>query len=219
MRTIEDFDITPAELQAILAHKKEMEKVSGREIELEEAIEDFVKNCEKAWLAEKQRRDNFEQIKEIEKHKYFRSQEEGYDIGRARAAMEWCTKYAPIWRAERESLERNGFLRLVLKMKRAGGLHMSPSSTLAKIARKYDAEIYLHRAGMDYGSFTLQGRKFVNVKSVMGLLGAAIEEGEEIELISTGNQAREALEAIAHYINEGYVKDDIEGIVGVEKGQ
>jgi phosphotransferase system HPr (HPr) family protein len=216
MKTLEDFNITPAELKAVLEHKSNMERASGREIELEEAIEDFVKNCELAWLAEKQRQDNAEQIREIEKHKYFRSKEEGYDIGRARAAMEWCTKYAPIWRTERESLERNGFLKITLKMNRVGGLHMSPASTIAKIARSYDAEVYLHRKDMDYGSFTLQGRKFINVKSVMGLLGSAIEENEEIELISTGKQAREALEAIACYINEGFVREDIEGTAGVE---
>ncbi len=216
MKTRENFDISPSELKAILDHKKEMEKNSSKEIELDEAIEDFVKNCRLAWLAEKQHQDNTEQIQEIEKHKYFRSQEEGYDIGRARAAMEWCTKYAPIWRAERESLERNGFLKIVLKMQRIGGLHLSPASTLAKIARRYDAEVYLHRENMEYGSFSLQGKKFVNVKSVMGLISTAIEENEEIEIISTGNQAREAIEAIARYINEGFVPEDIEGIAGVE---
>ncbi len=61
------------------------------------------------WRKEKTKRDNFEQKKEIEKHKYLRSKEEGRDLGE-QAVDEWMKKYAEIWRQEKESLITNGFL-------------------------------------------------------------------------------------------------------------
>jgi phosphocarrier protein len=213
---VKNVNLTPAELQAILEHRHTMSVAHGVEVSLEEAIEHFIEHYEFDWLQEKQRRDLTEQRQEIEKHKYLRSEKEGRDIGKARAAEEWCDKYAPIWRAEHESLERNGFLKVSVVIANEQGLHLEPASTLANMAQQFACEVYLHRAGMDYFNFILQGKKYLNVKSVLCLLTVKAEKGEMLEFIATGPQAKTALEKIAIYINKSAKPQEIEGVSGVE---
>ena len=213
---VKDINLTPAELQAILDHKRTMSVAHGVQVSLEEAIEHFIEHYELDWMREKQRRDLTEQRQEIEKHKYLRSEKEGRDIGKARAAEEWCAKYAPIWRSEHESLERNGFLKISVVIKNEQGLHLQPASTLANLAQQYNCEVYMHRAGMDYYNFILQGKEYLNVKSVLCLLTVKAEKGELLEFIATGTQAKTALENIAVYIGQGSKPQKVEAVPGVK---
>jgi len=213
---VEEINLTPAELHAILEHQRVMTLEQGAEVSLEAAIEDFISNCRTQWLNEKQHQDLSAQINEIEKHKYFRSIEEKRDIGKKVAAEEWCAKYARLWRAERESLERNGFLQAKLILGVEKGLHLQPAATIARLARKYNCEVYLHHEKIDYCNFVLQGKKYVNVKTVIGLLSITAAMGDSLEVISSGPQAKEALAEIATYINETFQAQDIEGVAGID---
>ena len=213
---VKDINLTPAELQAILDHRRTMSVAHGVPVSLEEAIEHFIEHYALDWMREKQRGDLAEQRQEIEKHKYLRSEKEGHDIGKARAAEEWCAKYAHIWRAEHESLERNGFLKISVIIQSEQGLHMQPASTLANLAQQYNCEVYMHRAGMDYFNFILQGKEYLNVKSVLCLLTVKAEKGELLEFTATGPQAKTALENIAAYISQGTEPQKIEAVPGIE---
>jgi phosphocarrier protein HPr len=194
---IGEVNLSPAELKAVEDHKYFLSKTHNREVSIEEAIVDFIKTYSEDWKREKLRRDNLEQLNEIEKHKYFRSIEEGRDVGRSRAAEEWCAAYAGIWRSERESLERNGFKQIQVRIKDPNGLHMRPTSALASLATKYDCDVYVHKAGMPYYNFMLQGKPYMNVKSILLMLSLGIILGDSILFIATGSQAQEALDAIA----------------------
>ena len=213
---IQDIKLTPAELHAILEHQHVMMLAQGTEVSLETAIDDFICNHRDKWLHEKQQQDSVAQINEIEKHKYFRSIEEKRDIGKKAASEEWCAKYAHLWRAERESLERNGFFqaKLVLDVKK--GLHLQPAATIARLAKKYDCEVYLNHEKIDYCNFILQGKKYVNVKTVIGLLAVTAAMGDKLEIISAGPESKEALEEIAKFINGTFQAQDIEGVAGIE---
>jgi phosphotransferase system HPr (HPr) family protein len=188
--------LTASELQAIEEHKYYLSQRRSREVPIEEAIEDFVRSYAAAWRREKLRRDNLAQMQEIEKHKYFRSMAEGRDIGRATAAEEWCRQYAHIWRGERESLARNGFVQSVVHVQAPEGLHLRPTSDLADLAARYDADVYVHKDAMPYYNFILGDKPFMNVRSVLGLLSLGIRCGDRLELIATGRQASEALAAL-----------------------
>lgn len=213
---IKDINLTPAELRTILDHQHAMSLAEGIEVSLESAIEDFMEHCRESWLHDKQHRDSVEQIREIEKHKYFRSIEEKHDIGKKTASEEWCARYAHLWRAERESLERNGFLQAKVILQSEKGLHLQPAATLARMAQKYDCDVYLHHDKMDLCNFVLQGKRYLNVKSVLGLMSVSAAKGDVMEIISAGPQAKNALEEIAKYINEAFKTQDIEGVAGIE---
>ena len=182
-------DLIPSELAAIQTHKYFLSLKEGREVSIEEAIEDFVEKYRADWLREKQRRDNEEQINEIERHKYLRSREEGYDIGRRKASEEWIGKYADIWRNEKESLQAHGFLQAKLVVENEEGLHIKPASKLTEIARSCDCDMYVHRKGMEYYNFVLNGKEYLNVKSVLSLLQLDAVKGEELEFIATGAES------------------------------
>lgn len=213
---VKDINLSPAELQAILEHQRVMTLAQGAEVSIERAIEDFMSHCRVEWLRDKQHRDNVDQIQEIEKHKYFRSIEEQHDIGKKMAAEEWCSKYARLWRAERESLERNGFLQARVVMQTDKGLHLQPAATLARMAQKYDCEVYLHHDRIDFFNFVLQGKKYLNIKSVLGLIALTAARGDVLEIVGMGPQAKDAIEEIAKYINAAFERQDIEGVAGIE---
>ncbi|HUJ89639.1 MAG TPA: HPr family phosphocarrier protein [Syntrophorhabdales bacterium] len=199
---VKKIDLIPSELAAIQTHKYFMSLNEGREVSIEEAIQDFVGKYRADWLREKQRRDNEEQIKEIERHKYFRSREKGYDIGSRTASEEWIGNYAHIWREEKESLQAHGFLQVKLVVENEEGLHIKPASKLAEIARDCDCDMYVHRRGMEYYNFVLNGKEYLNVKSVLSLLQLDAIKGEELEFIATGAEAKQGLEAVELLISE-----------------
>jgi phosphocarrier protein HPr len=197
-------NLTASELKAIEEHKYYLSQKRKTEVTMEEAIADFVQNFAKDWRNEKLRRDNLEQRKEIEKHKYLRSLEEGRDIGRSSAAEEWCQKYAHIWRAEHESLDRNGFKKVLVTIHSKEGLHLRPVSAVAELAAKFDCDIYVHREGMPYYNFLLEGRPYMNVRSVLGVLSIGAAAGDTLEFIATGSQSADALKALSELLaNEG----------------
>ena len=193
-------NLTAAELHAIEEHKYFLSQKHGRAVTIEEATADFIAHIAADWRREKMRRDNLDQRQEIERHKYFRSLEEGRDIGRHSAAEEWCQKYAHIWRAERESLEQNGFQKIVVTIRNPEGLHLRPISAVATLAADHDTDIYLHKPGMIYYNFRLDGRPYMNVRSILGLLSVGVTLGDTVEFIATGQQAREALVALAELL-------------------
>ena len=195
-------DLIPSELAAIETHKYFMSLNQDREVSIEEAVDDFVEKYRTDWLREKQRRDNEEQIKEIERHKYLRSTEKGYDIGSRTASEEWIRTYAHLWRADKESLKAHGFVQVKLVVQNEEGLHIKPVSALAEIARSYDCDLYVHRQGMEYYNFILNGKEYVNVKSVLSLLQLDARKGEELEFIATGVEANKALDAVELLLKE-----------------
>ena len=189
-------NLNAAELKAVEEHKYYLSQQRGAEVTIEEAIEDFLQHFAEDWRQEKLRRDNLEQREEIEKHKYLRSMQEGRDIGRSFAAEEWCQQYAHIWRAERESLERNGFRRIRVTIHNKDGLHLRPVSAVASLAAKFDCDMYVHKDGMPYHNFLLEGRPYMNVRSILGLLSVGTVLGDMLEFIATGSQAEQALKAL-----------------------
>ena len=206
--SIPEINLTAAELKAIEEHKYFLSQKRRAEVTIEEAIADFIEHFEADWQREKLRRDNQEQRLEIEKHKYFRSMEEGRDIGKSSAAEEWCQKYAHIWRAERESLERNGFKKITVVVQNEKGLHMRPVSAVAALAAEFDCDIYVHREGMVYYNFLLEGRPYMNVRSILSLLSLGVARGDTLEFIATGSQAGQALEALEKLMRQPEPMDE-----------
>jgi len=206
-RQIEIKDLTAGELAAIAKHHDEMVAKLHRNVTLQEAIEDFLVNCRLVWEREKLLKENEEQMREIERHKWIESEKAGYDIGEHRAVEDWMQKCAHIWRAERESLEKNGWEVLRVRVGIEKGLHMRPTSTLAGIAGRFKCQVYVNRPGMGVYNFFVNGKPYLNVKSVMGLLTLGAVKGDELEFIATGVESREALAAIGEYV--GMNVDDV----------
>jgi len=196
-------DLTGAELSAVTKLHDEMEKAGGRKVTFEEAMAEWVKNVRQAWLHKKQKEDNEAQKLEIERHKWIESQKAGRDIGEREAIQDWVNKYAPVWRKERESLQKNGWEVVHVIVGIEQGLHMRPSSTLASIAGSFKCQVYVHRDGMEVSNFILEGKGYLNVKSLMGLLTLGAIKGDKLEFIASGGQAKQCLEAMAEFVSGG----------------
>ena len=65
------------------------------------------------------------------------------------------------------------------------GLHARPAARIVRLANGFAAEIQLAKDGLE-----------VNGKSIMGVMMLAAEQGSHIEVVVTGPQAVEALQAI-----------------------
>ena len=69
------------------------------------------------------------------------------------------------------------------------GLHARPAAEIVKLAAKYTSEITISRDGTE-----------VNGKSIMGVMMLAAECGASIVLRATGEDAEQAIDAIATLI-------------------
>ena len=69
------------------------------------------------------------------------------------------------------------------------GLHARPAAEVVKLAAKYTSEITLSRDGTE-----------VNGKSIMGVMMLAAECGASILLRATGDDAEQAIDALATLI-------------------
>lgn len=65
------------------------------------------------------------------------------------------------------------------------GLHASLAAKVVQAASKYDVDIELHYED-----------KIVDVKSILGLMSLAIPSGENVTVVATGEQAKEAIDDI-----------------------
>jgi len=71
------------------------------------------------------------------------------------------------------------------------GLHARASSKLTKLASQFTCEIWVSRAG-----------KRVNAKSIMGVMMLAASKGSTISIETSGENEREAMDAIVALIND-----------------
>lgn len=77
-------------------------------------------------------------------------------------------------------------------IKNLTGLHLRPAGTLCKEAMQYKCRISLQ-----FGCTT------ANAKSVLGVLGACIKCGDEIEVFCDGPDEQQALAAIVEAVQSG----------------
>lgn len=72
------------------------------------------------------------------------------------------------------------------------GLHLRPAGKLCEVSLKYQSKIQIKK-----------GDSTANAKSVLGILAARVQKGDEIEIICEGPDENEALEAIVKMLQEG----------------
>ena len=73
------------------------------------------------------------------------------------------------------------------------GLHARPAAEFVKLASNFRADIQLAKEGLE-----------VNGKSIMGVLMLAAEQGTEMVVRGQGEDAAEAVEALAELIAGGF---------------
>jgi phosphocarrier protein len=80
--------------------------------------------------------------------------------------------------------------RATLIIKNRLGLHARAAALLVQTAGRFEAEVLVTKDGQE-----------VNGRSIMGIMMLAAEQGSEIDVVTTGRQAEEALEAIRELID------------------
>ena len=78
----------------------------------------------------------------------------------------------------------------------SSGLHLRPASILCRDAMRFKSKI----------SFKT-GNTIANAKSVLSVLGACVQCGDEIELICQGTDENEALKFLIEEISNGLVEE------------
>lgn len=65
------------------------------------------------------------------------------------------------------------------------GLHLRPAGKISEVSLQYQSKVQIQK-----------GTHIANAKSILGLLAAKIQQGDEIEVICDGEDEIEALKAI-----------------------
>jgi phosphotransferase system HPr (HPr) family protein len=76
------------------------------------------------------------------------------------------------------------------------GLHARPASQFVKLANKYPCSITVRNATAD--------GKAVNAKSILSVLTLGVQQGHIIEVEASGEQAAEALDALAGLVSSNF---------------
>ncbi len=82
------------------------------------------------------------------------------------------------------------------------GFHARPAAEFVQLAGSFGCEIWLEKDGLE-----------VNAKSIMGVLMLAAERGSQLVIRADGNDAEEALEALADLIARGF--EEMHGVEGL----
>lgn len=77
------------------------------------------------------------------------------------------------------------------------GLHARAAAKLVKLAGSFDADIKVTKNG-----------SVVSGRSIMGLMMLAAAIGSAIEIRATGKEAREAVDAVAGLVTDGFDEKD-----------
>lgn len=72
------------------------------------------------------------------------------------------------------------------------GLHLRPAGIFSEECLKYQSKIQIRK-----------GTSLLNAKSVLGVLAARIQCGDELEILCEGEDEQEALEALVGLVNRG----------------
>ncbi len=72
------------------------------------------------------------------------------------------------------------------------GLHLRPAGKIAEVSLQYQSKIQIKKDA-----------QIANAKSVLGLLAARIQQGDEIEILCEGVDEEAAMEAVCEAIQEG----------------
>jgi len=75
------------------------------------------------------------------------------------------------------------------------GLHARPASELVRVASRFESAVTVSKDGLD-----------VNGKSIMGVLMLAAECGSKITIHTDGEDAGEALDALAALVSSGFAE-------------
>ena len=79
------------------------------------------------------------------------------------------------------------------------GLHIRPAEQFVRLAMRFTSEIEVVRENLR-----------VDGKSIMHMLTLGAEPGTELVLEARGEDAEQALEALARFIDNGFVNDQTE---------
>lgn len=73
------------------------------------------------------------------------------------------------------------------------GLHLRPAGKVCEVSLKYQSKIQI-----------IKGTRIANAKSVLGILAARVQQGDEIEILCEGTDEDEALSALMQLMQKGF---------------
>ena len=81
----------------------------------------------------------------------------------------------------------------LIKITNKHGLHARPAAHLVKVASQFESEITIIKDGLE-----------INGKSIMGVMMLAAEPGSELEFVVSGDDEKEAFQAILDLIEKNF---------------
>ncbi len=79
-------------------------------------------------------------------------------------------------------------LSLVLQINNPVGLHARPAALFVQTAGEFQANVQVRNI--------TRGTPFVDAKSILGVMSIGVAQGHEIEIVASGEDAAEALQAL-----------------------
>lgn len=93
-------------------------------------------------------------------------------------------------------MTRKSMVETTVQIQNRAGLHARPAAEFVKLAGRFEADVRVRKEGLD-----------VNGKSIMGVLMLAAEKGASLTIQADGEDAGDAVSALADLVDRGFGED------------
>jgi len=85
--------------------------------------------------------------------------------------------------------------KITLTLTNPQGLHARPASLLTKVVKDFKCELYFYKNNVD--------TKKYQPKSILSVMSVGAASGDQLTFVADGNDEKEAIKAIAAFIQSG----------------
>jgi len=102
----------------------------------------------------------------------------------------------------------NHFEKSLVEIVNEKGFHTRPAASFVKLANNYGSAIYIRNGkDNDLGNIEIEGKKYIDGKSIMSIMSLAAGKGSFVEILAKGPDAKDALGSLKNMITSGFGED------------
>ena len=121
---------------------------------------------------------------------------------------ELAFKTEKIFLTDHPAHSENGYTHTLVELTNELGMHARPAAAFVDLSNQYQSDIYV-RNGKEAsrGDIEINGKKYVDGKSILGLLTLGAEKGSQIEIIAQGEDSKKATDSLTALIRAKFHED------------
>jgi phosphocarrier protein HPr len=126
----------------------------------------------------------------------------------AQTFAELASKTEKLFLTDHPEHSENGYTHTLVDLTNKLGMHARPAALFVDLSTKYQSDIYV-RNGKEAsrGDIEIKGKKYVDGKSIIGLLTLGAEKDSQLEIIAQGEDSKQATDSLKSLVISKFGED------------